>query len=165
MKIYLSAALGHGKTALAAFDHALVNTGTANYNLVRLSSVIPPNSDIVQLAEKVPPLGGSWGDRLYVVYADARTAQPGEEVWAGIGWVQDPLTKKGLFVEHEGHSEQQVRSDIKNSLTGLLKNRDMQPLDIHMSVTGGVCQDEPLCAFAVAVYQVSDWENGAHLPR
>lgn len=113
----------------------------------------------------MPALGGSWGDRLYVVYADVRTEQPGVEVWAGIGWVQDPVTKKGLFVEHEGHTELQVRSDIKNSLVGLLKNRDMPSLEIHMSVTGGVCQDEPLCAFAVAVYQVSDWENGAHLPR
>jgi len=32
-----------------------------------------------------------------------------------------------------------------------------------MCVAGGVCQDDPLCAFAVAVYQVSDWQNGAHL--
>jgi arginine decarboxylase len=133
--------------------------------LVRLSSVIPPNSEIIELNGSVPPLGGDWGDRLYVVYADARTDQPGEEVWAGIGWVQDPVTKKGLFVEHEGHSEQEVRSDIKKSLTGLLNNRNMNSLEIQMSVTGGICQDEPLCAFAVAVYQVSDWENGAHLPR
>ena len=163
MVIYLSSTVGRGKTALSAFDHALVNTGTANYNLVRLSSVIPPNSEIIELNGSVPPLGGDWGDRLYVVYADARTDQPGEEVWAGIGWVQDPETKKGLFVEHEGHSELQVRADIKNSLTGLLKNRGMDFLEIHMCVAGGVCQDEPLCAFAVAVYQVSNWQNGAHL--
>ena len=106
---------------LSAFDHALINTGTANYNLVRLSSVIPPNAEIIKLDGKIPELGGTWGDRLYVVYAEARTEQLGEEVWAGIGWVQDPDTKKGLFVEHEGHSELQVRSDIKESLIGLLK--------------------------------------------
>lgn len=148
---------------LSAFDHALINTGTANYNLVRLSSVIPPNAEIIKLDGKIPELGGTWGDRLYVVYAEARTEQLGEEVWAGIGWVQDPDTKKGLFVEHEGHSELQVRSDIKESLIGLLKNREMNFLKIHMIVTGGVCQDEAVCAFAVAAYQVSDWKNGAHL--
>lgn len=163
MKIYVTSALGWGKTMLSAFDHALIKTGTANYNLIRLSSVIPPQTEIIELQDKIPALGGEWGDRLYVVYAEARTEHVGQEVWAGVGWVQDPHTGKGLFVEHEGHSEQQVRTDIENSLLGLLKNRDMQEMPIHMNVVGGVCQGEPLCAFAVAAYQVSDWHNKAHL--
>lgn len=162
MKIYISSALGWGRTMLSAFDHALIETGTANYNLIRLSSVVPPHSEIIEV-EKIPALGGNWGDRLYVVYAEMRTEHVGQEAWAGVGWVQDPETKKGLFVEHEGHSELQVRSDIENSLKGLLKNRNMEHLDIQMNVVGGVCQGEPLCAFAVAAYQVSDWNNQAYL--
>jgi len=160
MKIHVSTSLGLGPTSLSAFDQALMKTGVANYNLIRLSSVIPPKSEIIEHEGGVPAFeGGTWGDRLYVVYAEQRVEHPGEEAWAGVGWVQDPKTGKGLFVEHEGHSEHHVRADIEASLKGLLANRDMPDLPINMRVIGGVCQDQPLCAFAVAVYQKEKWQN------
>ena len=42
MKLYIAKAIGRGSTELAAFDAALVGAGVANFNLIRLSSVIPP---------------------------------------------------------------------------------------------------------------------------
>jgi arginine decarboxylase len=104
MKINISAGTGVGPTELSAFDHALVNAGVANFNILYLSSVLPPGSDVHVLDEPHNPKGG-WGDRLYVVMAQKRTNQRNQEVWAGIGWIQDEETKKGLLVEHEGHSE------------------------------------------------------------
>jgi len=163
MKVYVSSAVGWGSTQLSAFDKALVDTGVANYNLIRLSSVLPPESEVIELDGPIPPLPGSWGDRLYVVYAEMRSSTVGEECWAGVGWVQDPVTKKGLFVEHEGHSETKVRSDIVASLRDLQKNRGMEELPISSRVVGGACQDNPICAFAVVAFQVSDWNNTAHL--
>lgn len=159
MKIHVSGALGWGPTQLAAFDHALVQSGVANYNLLRLSSVIPPESEVITHNDAVPVHLGGWGDRLYAVYAEMRTSLPSEEAWAGVGWVQDPENGQGLFVEHEGHSEQSVRLDITKSLTALLKNRNMPEMPIQMKVMGGVCLDQPICALVVAVYQVSDWNN------
>ena len=49
MKLYLATAVGRGGTELAAFDAALVGAGVANFNLIRLSSVIPPNGEIVEV--------------------------------------------------------------------------------------------------------------------
>ena len=160
MKIYVKGAIGSGATPLAAFDSALIKTGTANYNLIRLSSVIPPKAEIVELHEAVmPDLPGKWGDRLYLVYAEMRTETHNEEAWAGIGWVVDPQTGRGLFVEHEGHSEQKVRRDVTDSLNGLLKNKEMGPQEIKMHVVGAKCEGEPICAFVAAAYQVSSWKN------
>ncbi len=158
MKIYVAGAIGQGDTELAAFDHALIISGIANYNLIRLSSVIPPSSTVLEV-EKVETKPGTWGDRLYVVYAEARSSTRGEEVWAGIGWVQDPTDGKGLFVEHEGNSEKAVRDDIEASLRNLMRSRNMAELPIGMKVVGGKCIDKPVCAFVVATYQVSDWHN------
>jgi len=163
MKIHVSSALGTGPTQLSAFDNALIKTGVANYNLLRLSSVIPPDAEITEYEGAVPKLPGKWGDRLYAVYAETRTSLPSEEAWAGIGWVQDPETGQGLFVEHEGHSEQSVKLDITKSLHALLVNRGLPEMPISMNVVGGVCVDLPICAFAVAVYQVSDWQNSPQL--
>ena len=102
---------GTGPTTLAAFDAALIDAGIANFNLLRLSSVIPPDTDVVPVKGRATRATGEWGDRLYVVMAEMRTDRPGREAWAGIGWVQDDESGKGLFVEHEGHSEHQVRDE------------------------------------------------------
>lgn len=47
MEIQISTGIGIGPTQLSAFDSALNNAGVANYNLLKLSSVIPPKSKIV----------------------------------------------------------------------------------------------------------------------
>ena len=74
MKLYLANAIGRGSTELAAFDAALVGAGVANFNLIRLSSVIPPNGEIVEVERCPFAQDGGWGDRLYAVYAEQRTS-------------------------------------------------------------------------------------------
>ena len=67
MKIYMTVGRGDGPTPLAAFDNAMYDARVGNYNLVHLSSVIPPYSTI----ERAPFVGEpkDYGDRLYVVLA------------------------------------------------------------------------------------------------
>ncbi len=163
MIIKLSKGIGSGPTKLAAFDAALNHAGIANYNLLRLSSVIPPESQIQVSDKPLKDLPGNWGDRLYVVMAEQRVDTPNAEAWAGIGWVQDKATGKGLFVEHEGNSEKTVRRDIKQSLEALMATRNVDFGPIHMEVVGKTCTHLPVCAMVVAVYQASDWQNRANL--
>lgn len=158
MNIQLSGGLGIGPTELAAFDQALVHAGIANFNLIYLSSVLPPNSK-VKIAEKPDKPEGTWGDRLYVVMAQKRTSQRNQEAWAGIGWIQDPKTKAGLLVEHEGHSEAEVRADIRHTLQALANNRGIQMGPPHMHIVGGKCTDLPVCALVVAVFESSSWRS------
>lgn len=158
MNINLSAGTGVGPTELSAFDHALVNAGVANFNLIYLSSVLPPNSQVEIRDGKLKPVG-NWGDRLYVVMAQERTSQRNQEVWAGIGWMQDPKTKRGLLVEHQGHNEDEVRADIKSSLEALAQNRGMKFGPMHMHVVGKKCISLPVCALVVAVFESAAWET------
>lgn len=164
MELHITSSIGTGPTELSAFDAALNGCGIANYNLLRLSSVIPPNSTVIQHDNALDSvkLPGNWGDRLYVVMAEQRTEEVGSEVWAGIGWVQDPVTHKGLFVEHEGVSEEKVRADIAASLEALMVTRGVDFGPIQMKVIGAKCEDKPTCAMVAAVYQVSDWQNAAY---
>jgi arginine decarboxylase len=158
MIIQISEGLGIGPTELSAFDQALVHAGIANYNLIYLSSVLPPKSTVHVAAHPKRP-EGNWGDRLYVVMAQKRISQRNQEAWAGIGWMQNPKTKEGLLVEHEGHSETEVRADISNSLTALARNRQMQFAEQHMHVVGTRCIDLPTCALVVAVFESSSWRS------
>lgn len=158
MNIELATGIGVGTTTLSAFDSALFDAGVANYNLLRLSSVIPPKSKIIQKRIKALPKG-EWGDRLYVVMAEKRVDTPNAEAWAGIGWVQDKKSGKGLFVEHEGNSERAVRRDIRSSLEALMATRNIDLGPIHMKVVGKTCSHLPVCAMVVAVFEHQGWES------
>ncbi|MGZ6005132.1 MAG: pyruvoyl-dependent arginine decarboxylase [Candidatus Saccharimonadales bacterium] len=160
MKIQVTKGIGEGPTELAAFDQALVKAGIANFNLIYLSSVLPPGSQVVPTDKPIRP-AGDWGDRLYIVIAQKRTILRNQEVWAGIGWIQDKDSKQGLLVEHEGHSEIEVRSDIEHSLTALAKNRHMNFGPINMVVTGVRCEDKPVCALVVASFESTGWKARA----
>jgi arginine decarboxylase len=156
MDIYLASATGTGTTKLSAFDNALYSAGIANFNLIQLSSVIPAGSNIVEYDGKDI---GKWGDRLYMVMAEARTEDFGHEVWAGIGWVQDEETKRGLFVEHTGESKQAVEDSIRASLVDLMKTREVDFGEIHMKISGTKSDGGAVCALVVAAYMSAGWSN------
>ncbi len=158
MEINLVKASATGPTALAAFDDALLKAGIANHNLVYLSSIIPPGSQIVK---KIPKFTDKqFGNKLYVVMAQQRVIERHKQAWAGVGWVQDKKTKKGLFVEHHGFSDDQVQQDINNTLKRMMKNRPgVDWGQIHMSVEGIICGNEPVCALVAAVYQSEGWDQ------
>jgi arginine decarboxylase len=155
--IEVASAIGTGGTTLAAFDDALLRCGVGNFNLIRLSSVIPPETDVVP-ADGPCDVMGAWGDRLYVVMAEERVDRAGREAWAGIGWVQHEKSGRGLFVEHEGLSEDQVRDDIERSLSALVEARPTVEFGPMRSVVHGArCDGEPVCAMVVAVYEAQGW--------
>jgi arginine decarboxylase len=153
-EIRLSTGVGHGPTTLSAFDAALFEAGIGDANLIPLSSVIPPGADVV---EKEPEPGG-WGDRLYVVLAEQRTETLGEEAWAGIGWVQEPDgQRRGLFVEHHGFSEAEVRNQIQASLESMQAYRPQVFGPIQSVVRGARCTGTPVCALVAATYVSQPW--------
>ena len=157
MKIYVTKGTGEGPTTLAAFDSALFNARIANYNLLKLSSVIPAGAEIILPPDHTMPIAGEWGDRLYVVMAEYRTAEIGVEAWAGVGWVTEKATGKGLFVEHEGTNRDKVVRDIQHSLEALMKTRSVDFGEIQMELNGVLCENEPVCAMVVAVYKAEPW--------
>jgi len=180
LHIEVAAATGVGPTALAAFDDALRVAGVYNFNLVRLSSVIPPGSfvspatatatapspvaepssvDVIDLRSDPEPasLSGAWGDRLYAVWAFESAHVLGQEAWAGVAWVQDPADGKGLFVEHEGGSESQVREELHASLTFITRTRGLDHLPQQQVVIGSKCEGEPVGSLVIAPYKTESW--------
>lgn len=157
MVIQVSSGTGTGRTKLAAFDAALNDAGVANYNLIHLSSVIPPKSEILDVGNSLKVQPGDWGDKLYVVISDMRVETPNVDAWAGIGWVQDSKTGRGLFAEHFGESKQTVKRDIEQSLKSFMSVRKIDYGAVNMKLTHIVCENEPVCALVVAVFQAEDW--------
>jgi arginine decarboxylase len=155
MKIYLTVGRGDGPTPLAAFDNAMYDARVGNYNLIHLSSVIPPYSTI----ERAPFVGEpkDYGDRLYVVLASQTQTEVGKWAWAGLAWTQEPSTLRGLFVEQHSFSEEEVRRNLDLTIKSLINRRPYDYGPIEMEVAGIECKGEPVCVMVVAAYKSLGW--------
>ena len=94
-----AATAGHaeGGTALNAFDNALLAAGIGNINLLKVSSILPPEVPVVELP-KIKP-----GALVPTAYAAITSETPGETVAAAVGYaVPDDPAKNGVIMEFHG---------------------------------------------------------------
>ncbi len=155
MNITITAGTGEGPTAIAAFDAALRVAGVENYNLILLSSIIPPGSTLMRTTFVTPI--DEYGQRLYVVMARCDEHINGHAAWAGVGWAQEPEDGRGLFVELHGDSETGVQVAIDATLRSMMASRDRTYGPIQHEIAGSVCRGKPVCALVIAVYQSQAW--------
>ena len=106
-----AATAGHaeGGTTLNAFDNALLAAGIGNINLIKVSSIVPPDVTMVD-RPKIKP-----GACIPTAYAAMTSEIPGETVAAAVGYaIPDDPAKNGVIMEFHGvasraHAEQQIR--------------------------------------------------------
>jgi len=157
MKISITWGVGEGETRIAAFDNALCNAGIANYNLIKLSSVIPENSDVV--IEKVDRNEIEHGHKLYVVLAECFETKPGKKAVAGLGWVTaNHIKGKGIFVEHFGNERKEVADYIEKTIRSMTSYRPEEHGKIRIRFAEKECTGDVACALVVAVYKSEGWE-------
>ena len=164
LRIAVASAIGRGRTPISSFDDALRRCGAHNYNLIPLSSVIPPGAEIVDECHE--PGADEFGHRLYVVKAEARSADPGAIVAAGIGWVQW-RDGRGCFVEHHLEAIERecaaVEEDLVNHLHLALEDlravREVvfDPARVGTRTAVARVERQPTTALALAVYQAEGW--------
>lgn len=155
--IYITTGTGKGQTQLAAFDAALWSAGIANFNLIKLTSIIP--SGIKIKSQKIMNNGQEdFGAKLYVVISEDRESEKGREAWAGIGWVQ-AKDGRGLFVEQHGSQKAEVLRLIKETLKDMVEYRKEKYGEIQYQIVGIRCIDEPVCAVVAAVYESEEWQK------
>jgi arginine decarboxylase len=155
--IRVSRGSGAGPTRLAAFDMALHAAGVAGYNIVRLSSVIPPRAVVREVTGRDQVKGGQ-GDVAYCVYADAYASTPGGQAWAGMAWaIHQDGSGAGLFVEHTAASESVVRRDLDATIETMSRIRGNMYQPAGQTVSSAVCVDHPVCAVVIATYGTAAW--------
>ena len=160
LTIRVSRGVGTGPTRLAAFDQALRSAGVADLNLVRLSSVIPPHSVVVE-TESAHQIRGGHGDLLYCVYSDAYSSTPGEAAWAGMTWAQhEDGSGAGLFAEHSGWSERDVKKELRHTMDDMIASRAPGYRTHGTMISSIVCESHPVCAIVLASYRCVSWNEG-----
>ncbi len=94
----IKAAAAEGFSELNAFDVALLKSGVGNTNLVKMSSILPPNCKKKESIEL--PLG----DLVPVAYAALTSSKKGQRIAAAVAiGIPKDKTKNGLIMEFEDY--------------------------------------------------------------
>jgi arginine decarboxylase len=100
-----AATVGHaeGGTTLNAFDNALLAAGIGNINLLKVSSIVPPDVDMIELP-KIRP-----GALVPTAYAAMTGETPGETLAAAVGYaLPDDPAKAGVIMEFHGVTDRET---------------------------------------------------------
>jgi len=108
---------GHaeGGTPLNAFDNALLAAGIGNVNLIKVSSILPPDVLVTDLPKLRP------GALVPTAYAAMTSDVPGETIAAAVGYaVPDDPARNGVIMEFHGattraEAERQIRTMLEEA--------------------------------------------------
>ena len=109
-----AATAGHaeGGSGLNAFDNALLVAGIGNINLIKVSSIVPPEVAIVELP-KIRP-----GALVPTAYAAITSETPGETIAAAVGYaLPDDPAKNGVIMEFHGVG---TRAEAERAIDAML---------------------------------------------
>lgn len=109
VKLFLTKGVGKHKEKLASFEDALRNAGIAEYNLVRVSSIYPPECKIISRTEGKKLLIP--GQIVYCIMAENATNEPHRLIAASVG-LAIPRRKGdyGYLSEHHSFGEAEKKA-------------------------------------------------------
>ncbi|MGB9904425.1 MAG: pyruvoyl-dependent arginine decarboxylase [Desulfotomaculales bacterium] len=126
-KYFLTAASAEGETGLTAFDKALLAGGIGNINLIRVSSILPPE------AQYCPGLVIPEGSLVPVAYGYIISETPGELIAAAVG-VGVGLNSFGVIMEFSGRCGQaEAREKIARMLRESFAVRKIEMVDLKIA--------------------------------
>lgn len=163
--IYVVKGLGIGSTLKSAFDDALLKAGIENFNLIPLSSVIPPDTELV-IAETGYPKHIIPGTMQPVVMASISSKETGEKLSAGVGWRQSP-NNGGIFVEVSNKLPVHLtKKELIDGVAEISGHRPWNWVDIGHIVTGEIVVPHGKCA-SIVVAAIYDFVNvwGLVIPK
>lgn len=117
---------GGGKTELNAFDSALVDAGVGNYNLVRLSSILPPNTYQGCTIQLSP------GSLLPIAYGTITSNKENTCVAASVGvGIPKDRSSIGVIMEYstsscELISDEFIKSRVENMVVEAMESRQIK---------------------------------------
>ena len=98
-KYYISSGKGSSKFKLVAFDNALLDAGISEYNLLRVSSILPANAvqvDAIDLSKGMP---------LLTAYARIESNEPDEKIATAVGAaIPSNPADVGVIMEYESYN-------------------------------------------------------------
>lgn len=123
MKVSLTKGASEGPTKLNAFDNALLEAKIGNVNLIPVSSMLPPNTQVIEMPELEP------GEMTNCVLSHIYSDNPGDEITAIIAFCQ--AKEMGCVVEAKGinRSQKELKDEAKFMANYMMEKRGLEIID------------------------------------
>lgn len=108
-KIFFTKGVGRNKEKLQSFESALRDAGIEKYNLVRVSSILPPNCEIIPREAGLKKLRP--GQILYCILSENASNEPNRLIAASVGCaIPSAEGQYGYLSEHHSFGESENKA-------------------------------------------------------
>jgi len=112
-RIFLTKGVGKHREKLTSFEAALRDAGIAPFNIVRVSSILPPGAKILARSKGIQRL--SPGEIIYAVVAESSANEPHRLLAASIGVaIPSDRSQYGYLSEYHSFGETEMRAGDKS---------------------------------------------------
>jgi arginine decarboxylase len=120
MKVAITSGTAEGPTKLNAFDNALLEAGIGDVNLIKVSSILPENTEIVELPLLTP------GDMTNCVLSYVSSDNNGDHISAAIAVATS--SDFGCVVENSGINKdpQEIREEAISMVKYMMEIRNLE---------------------------------------
>lgn len=151
-KYKIGSGVGRSVSRLVSFDKALLSSGVGNYNLVRLSSILPAG------CEKVEVVDLREGSLLPTAYSTISSDQEGDILVSSIGvGIPKDKTKVGVIMEHStiNKGEWVTKEELKDMIREAFENRGWELDHIESECVSAVVEYSDVCVTTFAC--IAEW--------
>ncbi len=143
MKIAITSGKSEGPSKLNAFDNALLDAGIGDVNLIKVSSIIPANSQFVELPFLIP------GSMTNCVLAHATSDKKGDLITAVIAVATSD--DFGCVVEHSAVNKdpEEVKAYALFMVKEMMKIRNMEIKEIIIEEKSHVVENQASVVAAI----------------
>ena len=152
MKIAIVSGKNEGPTKLNAFDNALTDAGIGDINLIKVSSMLGENTEIVDLPQLKP------GSMVNCVLSTLTSDKPGDEITAVIGVAIG--NELGCAVEITGINKK--TEDLNNEAEFMVRYMmEKREVDIkELIIENATTTVKEIASVVASVIYVEEWLNG-----
>lgn len=155
-RVYLSCGSARGGTELNAFDNALRAARVADFNLIRVTSIVPPHVDVRILDPLPDPIRGR-GRMLPAVYEAMSGNELGQRLTVGVGVglpnKNDADASGVIFTVRSNESEQETRERLQSMIEeGMDEMRMVKEYEFRSVLVSELVQSKHACVFACAAF-------------
>ena len=110
-KFFLVSGIAEGPTILNSFDNALLAAGIGNTNLIRISSILPPN------ARQISPVPLPYGSLVPTAYSSENSNVPGDLIAAAVAiGLPQKEDQPGVIMEHHSRGSAKDCEEVVRQL-------------------------------------------------
>ncbi|MBE6486241.1 MAG: arginine decarboxylase, pyruvoyl-dependent [Methanosphaera stadtmanae] len=123
MKVSLTKGASEGPTKLNAFDNALLEAKIGNVNLIPVSSMLPPNTQLVKMPELEP------GEMTNCVLSHQYSDNPGDIITAVIAFCR--AKEMGCVIEAKGINKplNELKEEARFMAEYMMEKRELDIID------------------------------------